>query len=98
MEWKYRCNLAFYHKGFSENKMTFYEYTKAIYDVIYDLINRIDDIDLKDELGEWLNDFGTYDNGEFVPYVYDNDLEELESRLNELYDIADDGKRIWFGM
>lgn len=98
--WKYKTELSKIHREYDEGNLTFFEYAEKIYMNIKNLRKTFNslDLDLKDEIDEWLNDFGIIEEGKFTAWLDPEDIEELENRLNELYDIGDKEKRIWFGM
>lgn len=57
------------------------------------------DIDLIDEIEEWMEDVFINEGTEEIPKIYsvknDDDWEEIEYELNNLYDIFDQQKMVW---
>ena len=97
--WDYKINLSRLHNQYSEKKISFDKYINEIVREIVILKERVTDKTLKSELQHWLYDMGMFhEDGTFEHILDDGDEEELEFRLNELYDIGDAGKRIWFGI
>ena len=96
--WDYKINLSRLHNQYSEKKISFDEYIQEIVKEVVLLKSRVTDETLKSELQSWVDDMGIFYKGEFEHILDDGDEEELEFRLNELYDIGDAGKRIWFGI
>jgi hypothetical protein len=96
--WDYKINLSRLHNKYLEEKITFDEYINELVKEIIILKERVTDKTLKDELQNWIDDIGSFYDGKFEHILDDGDETELEFRLDELYDIGDAGKRIWFGI
>jgi len=96
--WDYKINLSRLHNQYSEKKISFDEYIQEIVKEVVLLKSRVTDETLKSELQRWVYDMGGFYDGKFEHILDDGDEEELQFRLNELYDIGDAGKRIWFGI
>lgn len=98
IEWDYKINIQRIHNQYEEKKINFDKYIQEIVREIVLLKDRVTDENLKHELQNWIDDMGSFYNGKFEHILDDGDETELEFRLNELYDIGDAGKRIWFGI
>jgi hypothetical protein len=96
-DWDYKIDIQRIHNLYEENTIDFDKYIKEIVREVVLLKDRVTDITLKNELQCWIADMGDFCNGEFVHILEDDDEEELEYRLNQLYDTGDYNKRIWFG-
>lgn len=97
IQWDYKVNMSALHEAYLDLEITFEEYVIGIVDKVEKLKNRVNNQTLKSELQDWIDDMGQYYNGKFEHILDDGDEDELEGRLNDLYDIGDAGKRIWFG-
>lgn len=98
IQWDYKIDLSKIHTKYSDNKIEFFDYVEQLINEVKKLIEKVTDKDLKLELQDWVDDMGVQEKDEFVVYLDDGDERELEYRLNDLYDIGDYNKRIWFGV
>ena len=96
--WDYKINIQRIHNQYKEKKIDFDKYIDEIVREVVLLKDRVIDKTLKNELERWIDALGCFNNEKFEHYLDDGDEEELQFRLDELYDIGDAGKRIWFGM
>ncbi len=100
-KWKYKVDATEFKEAM-ENKeweSTFIELKKMI-DKLVKTIKRTDprDIDLVEQIEEWTEDLWVEDKDEKIGFVIiknDDDWEELEYELNNLYDIFDQQKMVW---
>ena len=96
--WDYKINIQRLHNQYSEKKISFDKYIQEIVREIVLLKERVTNETLKSELQSLVDDMGSFHDGKFEHILDDGDEEELQFRLDELYDIGDAGKRIWFGI
>jgi hypothetical protein len=97
MTWDYKLNLRNLHEAYTDGEISFNEYVTKIVTKVNDLKNRVRDNTLKHELESWIDDMGGMYDGKFECVLDEGDEDELEYRLNDLYDIGDALKRVWFG-
>ena len=98
INWDYKINIQRIHDKYHENKVDFDTYIDEIIREIVLLKDRVKNEDLKDELQNWIDDMGNFEDGKFIHILNDDDEEEWEFRLEGLYSIGDALKRIWFGI
>jgi len=98
ISWDYKINISRIHDKYSNDKISFDEYINEIVREVVLLKDRVTDETLKHELQNWIDDMGSFHDEKFEHILDDGDEEELQFRLDELYDIGYAGKRIWFGI
>jgi hypothetical protein len=98
IKWDYTLNLSKLHQDYHNKKIDFNTYIELIIRDVMLLKDRVNDKILKNELESWIEDMGYFLDGKFVCVLDEDEVDEIEYRFEDLYDIGDAKKRIWFGV
>ena len=98
-QWKYKINTYKVHVAMQE--MDWEETFKQLFKLIQDLKSKInvdEDKSYLEQLENWENDMWVVDSNEELGFAIiknDDDWDELEYELNNLYDLFDFDKMVW---
>jgi len=95
IEWDYTLNISKIVKQFESEEISNEGFIDLLVKEVLELIKIITDDDLKEDLEEWINNNGYFDEKENKYFPNSDDTDEIEEYLSALYNIADYDKSIW---